>query len=331
MNGRCSMQVRGPRAGRRFPLAARTRGQGPGAGGRSVRAARSAGLTLVELMISLVIGLFLTGAVVAIFLLVSRGQRETDNTASMGENGRFALQLLARELRHAGFFGAPPGTPVELDPDFVATVTGACTAPATAAVFETNEPLVIAPVASFTGCLADAVAGTTAFVVKSVRPRPLADTNGDGAIDGLPANGAFVMSTPGRSVLFSIDIGVPPGMASLAGAEAWEYQWSLYYVRNLTVPTLSRVRLNVVGATKTLVTEDLVEGVQDLHLTRNGQAAQLFLLMRSLQPDTVNPDAAAGVTRTYTLGDRTVTVSDASDRFRRIVVQSVVALRNLRN
>jgi type IV pilus assembly protein PilW len=64
-----------------------------------------AGFGLVELMISIVIGLVIIGALVALFLGTSRNNREMSTASSVIENGRFALQLLESDVVHAGFWG----------------------------------------------------------------------------------------------------------------------------------------------------------------------------------------------------------------------------------
>ena len=61
------------------------------------------GLTLVELMIALVIGLVLIGGVIQIFVANNQTYRVTDNMSRLQENGRFALDALSRSIRIAGF------------------------------------------------------------------------------------------------------------------------------------------------------------------------------------------------------------------------------------
>lgn len=65
----------------------------------------AAGFGLVELMVSLAIGLVLIAALVALFLGTSRNNREMATANSMIENGRFAIQLLENDIVHAGFWG----------------------------------------------------------------------------------------------------------------------------------------------------------------------------------------------------------------------------------
>jgi len=79
----------------------------------SVRKARShrtgarlqSGFGLVELMISITIGLVIIAALVALFMGTSRNNREMATASSVIENGRFAIQLLESDVVHAGFWG----------------------------------------------------------------------------------------------------------------------------------------------------------------------------------------------------------------------------------
>ena len=63
---------------------------------------RQLGLTLVELMVALVLGLVVIGAVTNLFLTNRQTYRATENLARMQENLRFAFELMARDVREAG-------------------------------------------------------------------------------------------------------------------------------------------------------------------------------------------------------------------------------------
>jgi type IV pilus assembly protein PilW len=79
--------------------------------------AGSRGLTLIELMVSLVIGLVILAAASAMFVSSSRSRTEIDSSADVIENGRYGLDMLSRELSQTGFYGtlvAPTGTTVSL-------------------------------------------------------------------------------------------------------------------------------------------------------------------------------------------------------------------------
>ena len=66
---------------------------------------RQTGVTLVELMISLTLGLILLAALLTVFSNSSAARSELERTSRQIENGRYAIQLLADDLRVAGFYG----------------------------------------------------------------------------------------------------------------------------------------------------------------------------------------------------------------------------------
>jgi len=73
--------------------------------GRSARRARQHGVTLVELMIGAVIGLFLVAVMGGLFVGGKGGLRAQNQMARLQENGRFLADALANDLRMAGFLG----------------------------------------------------------------------------------------------------------------------------------------------------------------------------------------------------------------------------------
>jgi type IV pilus assembly protein PilW len=64
-----------------------------------------AGFGLVELMVSMLIGLVIIGALVSLFVNTSGNNRELARANSMIENGRFAIKVLEADLAHAGYWG----------------------------------------------------------------------------------------------------------------------------------------------------------------------------------------------------------------------------------
>lgn len=63
------------------------------------------GLTLVELMIAVVLGLILVAGVIQIFVANKQTYRITDAQSRLQENARFTLDLLTRDIRSAGYSG----------------------------------------------------------------------------------------------------------------------------------------------------------------------------------------------------------------------------------
>lgn len=76
----------------------------------TVGSRRHAGFTLIELMVSLTIGLFIVLALLTLLINVNRNNGELTKTNRVIENGRFALQLLEADVSHAGYWaGFVPG------------------------------------------------------------------------------------------------------------------------------------------------------------------------------------------------------------------------------
>lgn len=71
----------------------------------NTRKFRQAGMSLVELMVAMAIGLFITGVVAAVFISSSRSFRDLQKSREQIENGRYAMSLLSDEIHHAGYYG----------------------------------------------------------------------------------------------------------------------------------------------------------------------------------------------------------------------------------
>ena len=91
---------------------------------------RQRGFTLTELLISLVLGIFVVGGVLSVFLGGLESFRTTDALSRIQESGRFALEIMRRDVRGAGYSGCrrtlepdlprvPIGLVRPLDPGFV--------------------------------------------------------------------------------------------------------------------------------------------------------------------------------------------------------------------
>jgi len=83
---------------------------------RGARASRAAvrGLTLVELMISMMLGLLVVGSASAIFISNRQTYRATEGLGRVQENSRLAFELMARDIREAG--GNPCGNADRKEP-----------------------------------------------------------------------------------------------------------------------------------------------------------------------------------------------------------------------
>lgn len=306
----------------------------------------------MELLVAMVIGIFLVGGVLALFLASKKSYSETERMARVGESGRYAMQLLAENLRLAGFFGATSSPNPDLHPD-LGSVTGDCSG--NAAAYDFSALLRVERVGgtgAVFGCITDAMPGTDAVVVKSVRPFPLTDgarnnfTDDDGVFDspeGIDAKKVYIISNNIASQIFRGNASPVP-TSVVAGGEAWEYRFQIFYIRNTTSgPRLSRRILssNAAGTGMELSTQDLASGVEQLRVTplarqTDGQLAnastlpdapvsalRISIMVRSLDIDPEYTDD-----RKYYLDGEEVVLPATEKKYRRTTLQESVFIRN---
>lgn len=85
-----------------------------------------AGFTIVELMVAITLGMLILAALSTLFANTSVARGEIDKASRQIENGRFALQTLGDEIRHAGYYGPmvnAPGAPATWPNDPCSTST----------------------------------------------------------------------------------------------------------------------------------------------------------------------------------------------------------------
>ena len=66
---------------------------------------KQSGVSLVEIMIAMLLGIFLLGSVVQFFVSSRQSNRVHEATSRMQETGRMALEIMARDIRMADFWG----------------------------------------------------------------------------------------------------------------------------------------------------------------------------------------------------------------------------------
>ena len=149
----------------------------------SLRGLQVRGFTIVEVMVSLTIGLLLMTGVVVIFQSATRSQNELEQSGAMIQNGSTAIRLLGNDIAHAGFYGQLYVMPVAAsslpDPCSVLSVD---IYPALAYAVQGFD----APVGSPLACLLDGdfVAGTDVLVLRRAGFDALSAT--DKTISGWP-------------------------------------------------------------------------------------------------------------------------------------------------
>jgi type IV pilus assembly protein PilW len=197
------------------------------------------------------------------------------------------------------------------------------------------------------GCVDDAVPGSDVLIIKHAIPRIRSDIDCGGG-GGLPQSGVFLMTNNVRGLLFECQDGGPTTTVGgdIPGGVLWQYQVEVFYVRDAETPVLARKTLIWNGAAMELRGEDMVDGVEFLHLlfgfdgtgdgevdsyaTVDGMAAgdwdavesvEIRLLLRSARPDGTYSN-----TKTYLLPGRPDYAP--ADNFRRLLLSTRVSLRN---
>lgn len=66
---------------------------------------KQAGFGLIEIMIAMTLGLLLLGGIGYVYLGSSAAFRTTDNLSRIQENARYALEVMSRDIRMAGYVG----------------------------------------------------------------------------------------------------------------------------------------------------------------------------------------------------------------------------------
>ncbi|NIB40244.1 prepilin-type N-terminal cleavage/methylation domain-containing protein [Pseudomaricurvus alkylphenolicus] len=312
------------------------------------------GFTLVELLVAMTLGLLMAGGVIALFVESGNNYSQDDEMSRIQENGRFAMQLLSREMAMAGFFGRY----VNVDQSATTAITdidqcGDDWALNISDHIEHNNDIA-GDVTLYNGCVAadEQVAGTDVLVVKRVADEPSLE---DGTVQSpatLNTNFVYLKSSnQGNDLSFvkgtSANFPVADQTAG-SGVDAWQYFPTIFFIRNYSttvgdgIPTLCRVVLLANGTMGLDTGGCLVEGVENLQIeygidsdsdgvpnqytatptdVDDVVSARIYVLIRS-----VNPVRNYTNDKTYNLGS--VTDGPADDNFLRRVYSTTVSLRN---
>lgn len=104
---------------------------------------RARGFSLVEFMIAMTIGLFLIAGLVYLIAETSRSRAEMERSSRQIENGRYALDRIAEDLRHAGFYSEYFSVPAAGEAGFPASLTAAAPCATAVASLPAGMPLAI--------------------------------------------------------------------------------------------------------------------------------------------------------------------------------------------
>lgn len=330
---------------------------------RTRRRSGQTGLSLVELMVSLTIGLFLIVGLAALFASLSSSRRELDKSSRQIENGRYAMQILSDEVRHAGYYGtlvSAPASPAS-SPDPCSTditeVQASMGLPlqgyvgaTTAASLDTGK----------LGCL-NAAAGykpdTAVIVVRRATTSILGYDSGkfNIQVSGCAGDTAPYMVAAASSA-FTLHTNTGPTackpLESADTAGITPFKISLFYVSTCSVgdcsataadnvPTLKRVDVTATGTTTTALVEGIEnmqfeygvdttppgDGVPDVYVATPTFAQWPNVMTVRVHILARNIDQTAGYvdTKTYELGPVSVTPGGA---YKRHAYSELVRLNN---
>jgi type IV pilus assembly protein PilW len=320
-----------------------------------MRVAHQAGLSLIELMVSIGIGLVIIVSLVGILEASSSSSHSNDRSSEMSTTGRYALGSMKEELRQAGFRGytwALPGAPGP----WSAPGSGCADSGSTAGSFISNIGQGVwgadnaNPFSS--NCIPSAsyAANTDVLVIRRVGSLP---------VTSLSANTVYFQSSYAQGQIFrSTSVPTPPAFAGGALPVAtFALVTYVYYISPFTtsaserplVPALWRLALQTDG---TMARELVASGIERMQVqygvlstvpdvqfydTIAGTASETVPLNPTLNWPNVdsvrlwllarNSTAEPGYTntQTYAMGNQPYTVNDG---FRRQLFTTVVQLRN---
>lgn len=314
---------------------------------------RFSGMSLVELLITMLLSLLLLGFILNIFLAMTTSSRQVRQLAQLQQNGQFLISLFHNELQNMGFWAghtlADMNTIVDANP---AVPDGDCVSAETdSGSFPRPEKLFI-PVFAKTvssgrqlNCIPNAIAGTELLQLKR-------------------AIGLKTASTELRQNRFYLESDWPKlrfvSQASTAlqqNADYYPYQHVVFYLQQQTVdgnnvPVLMRKRLiRAASGEASISTDSVLDGVERLHFefgidsdgdgqlnyylptnvmtteqwqqqTLNIISVTFYLLLRSNDEDRRYRN-----TQQYSLGH--VTFIAPGDHYRRLQLSSTVFFQNV--
>jgi len=304
------------------------------------------GFTIVEILISLSVGLFLFAGVISVFVGMKTTTSETSSYGNMQETGRLAISILSDDVMRQGFWG---DLFVPLNANILrgvpAAPAGECageginngTFPLPNGTFRAIWGTTVTA-ADNMGCITNAVSGSEILQLKRVVPNPL---------NAAPVGNFYLVANVSEGQIIAGGDAIPV----INNSRIWEYQHHVYFVSEDSVGSEKVPVLNLRSLATTMNTQPLLDGVERLRvlygIDRNldGNAntflsadnmtqafwdnettsrivsIKLFVLVRDLLPDPKYTNSTS-----YRVGD--VQFNAPNDHYRRMVFSSSVSLYN---
>jgi type IV pilus assembly protein PilW len=247
-----------------------------------LHARHQAGMSLIELMIAVAIGLALLAGLSSLYVSTSKARGEFNKTSEQVENGRYALQSIARDIEMAGFYGRAS---LPVTTASYALSDPCATAPASMG-FSTSPTLIPLPVygpalaTPVPACLATTLpnmkAGAEVLTVSYVAGSTT--ITADGTNYYLQRSGcetdsvSMVYSNSNSAFTLHNKAAVAGGACSTSTqAELRKYVMRSYYVATCdvcssgdTTPTLKMAEFTP-GVSGAIQVSSLVTGIEDVH------------------------------------------------------------------
>jgi type IV pilus assembly protein PilW len=239
------------------------------------------GLSMVELMIAVTLGMLILLGLTAVAVNNIRTSDELERANQQIENGRYALQLITEDLRNAGFFA-------EFNPELLTTPA---TKPDPCAVTLTalNSAMPIAVQgydngASAPTCLTDVKTNTDIFVVRRVSTCAIGDTGCDALITNAPyfqasgCNSTTELASTNTNYstnYYALDTSVGNLTRHTKNcttvAPIYQYFTRIYFIANNDkpsdgIPTLKRAELGNSAAPGGFTIISLAQGIDDMQI-----------------------------------------------------------------
>lgn len=253
------------------------------------------GLSLIEMMIALTLGLLLLAGLVSVFSSSSQSQRELQKTAEQIENGRYAIDVLTQNLHHAGFFGQfmPTAGSLAALPNPCATGDAAALQSAMGLPLQAYRALTLSGYPDFGGFCAtwlnstNLQAGSDVLVIRRAETTTLAV--GSASVSGevyLQANPVKAAIQFGNGATMTTTSAADGSAATIlkkdnTAAEIRKYRVQIYFVSKCSipagggsvctgsaddlgnpVPTLKRLELEATGGTLGFTVTPVAEGIE---------------------------------------------------------------------
>ena len=254
---------------------------------------RQAGISLVEIMVAVTLGVFILGGIGLTLSSTSHSRTELDRGLQQIENSRYAMQTLANDLRHAGYYGRYLGelaTPAAL-PDPCAASLAALEAGMALPVQGYDSPATLPP--ELAACMSSAnyVPRTDILVVRRAQAStPVAvAAAGPGQVylqtTAYPNGPRYLLGTGSNPAAFTLLEKRDDHSGATVPAGLLPYRVHVYFVSPCDIPstgascngsnddggrpirTLKRLELVTdVAGNPIMRMVPLVEGVQDLQV-----------------------------------------------------------------